>query len=202
MLLVTMLLALQVPAAWAQSARVTGKVTSTADNQGIPGASVVVKGTTTGTTTNADGEFTLDAAADAVLVISYIGFTTEEVPVAGKSRIEVTLAEDIKALSEVVVVGYGEMRRSDLTSAQTTVTAKEIEKTVNTTIEQAIQGRAAGVYVTQNTGQPGGGVSVNIRGLNSITGANEPLYVIDGVQIQSGNVQYGTRSSTNPLAGL
>jgi TonB-linked SusC/RagA family outer membrane protein len=164
---------------------------------------VVVKGTTTGTTTNADGEFTLDAAADAVLVISYIGFTTEEVPVAGKSRIEVTLVEDIKALSEVVVVGYGEMRRSDLTSAQTTVTARDIEKTVNTTIEQAIQGRAAGVYVTQNTGQPGGGISVNIRGLNSITGANEPLYVIDGVQIQQAtNVQYGSRSSTNPLAGL
>ncbi len=203
MLLVTMLLALQVPAAWAQAARITGKVTSTADNQGIPGASVVVKGTTTGTTTNAEGEFTLDAAADAVLVISYIGFTTEEVPVGGKSRIDVTLAEDIKALSEVVVVGYGEMRRSDLTSAQTTVTAKEIEKTVNTTIEQAIQGRAAGVYVTQNTGQPGGGISVNIRGLNSITGANEPLYVIDGVQIQQAtNVQYGSRSSTNPLAGL
>jgi len=203
MLLAMLLLAVPAPAAWAQaSGRITGKVTSTADNQGIPGASVVMKGTTTGTTTNADGEFTLDAAADAVLVISYIGFTTEEVPVAGKSRLDVSLVEDIKALSEVVVVGYGEMRRSDVSSAQTSISAKDIDRTVNTTIEQAIQGRAAGVYVTQNTGQPGGGVSVNIRGINSITGSNEPLYVIDGVQIQPATVGYGASSSTNPLAGL
>jgi TonB-linked SusC/RagA family outer membrane protein len=93
------------------------------------------------------------------------------------------------------------MKRSDITSAQTTITAKEIERTVNTTIEQAIQGRTAGVYVTQNTGQPGGGVSVNIRGINTINGTNEPLYVIDGVQIQP-TLSYGVTSSTNPLAFL
>jgi TonB-linked SusC/RagA family outer membrane protein len=200
LLLLTALLTLQIPAAWAQAAKskITGRVTSVKDSQGIPGASVVVKGTTTGTTTDPNGEFSLEAPSDATLVISYIGFTAEEVPVAGNSRLEIGLVEDIQSLSEVVVTGYGELRRVDVPGAQTTIGAKAIEKTVNTTIEQAIQGRAAGVYVTQNTGAPGGGVSVNIRGVNTITGSNEPLYVIDGVQIQ-GSV---SPSGSNPLSTL
>ncbi|WP_223816076.1 SusC/RagA family TonB-linked outer membrane protein [Adhaeribacter rhizoryzae] len=188
----------------AQAARraVTGKVTSATDNSALPGVSIVVKGTNNGAATDVTGNFSLEAAPTDVLVVSFVGFVTQEVTVGNRTTINIGLKEDAKMLSEVVVTGYGEVKRSDLTSAQTTIGAAEIQKTVNTTVEQAIQGRAAGVYVTQNTGQPGGGVSVNIRGINSINGTNEPLYVIDGVQLQPGNVSFGSTSSSNPLAGL
>jgi len=180
---------------------VTGKVTSS-DGQGLPGVSIIIKGTTNGVASDVEGNYSIEAANTDVLVVSYIGFVTQEITVGNRTQLNIGLKEDAKVLNEVVVTGYGEIKRSDLTSAQTTIGATQIEKTVNTTVEQAIQGRAAGVYVTQNTGQPGGGVSVNIRGINSINGSNEPLYVIDGVQIQPGNVAYGSTSSSNPLAGL
>jgi outer membrane receptor protein involved in Fe transport len=181
---------------------VSGRVTGATDNDGLPGVSVVVKGTARGISTDINGNYTLEAAPTETLVFSYIGFTSQEILVGDRTTINVSLRQGTRGLDEVVIVGYGEQRRGDLTSAQTTVTAEAIERTVNTTIEQAIQGRAAGVYVTQNTGQPGGGISVNIRGVNSITGSNEPLYVIDGVQIQPALPSFGATSSTNPLAGI
>ncbi|RYZ13708.1 MAG: hypothetical protein EOP49_54190 [Sphingobacteriales bacterium] len=116
--------------------------------------------------------------------------------------VNVSLTQESNGLEEVVVVGYGSMKKALLSSAQTTITAEQIDKTVNTTVEQAIQGRSAGVFVTQNSGQPGGAMSINIRGVNSINGSNEPLYVIDGVQSQPGLPSYGPTSSVNPLAGL
>ncbi|PRY10727.1 TonB-linked SusC/RagA family outer membrane protein [Pontibacter ummariensis] len=177
---------------------VTGKVTTAGSDVGLPGVNVVVKGTSNGTVTNGSGEFTLQVPEDAVLVVSFVGFKTQEVKVGGRSQVNVNLAEDDELLSEVVITGYGEVRKSEVTGAQTTIGTEAIEKTVNTTIEQAIQGRAAGVYVTQNTGAPGGGISVNIRGINSIGGTNEPLYVIDGVQIP-GSV---SPSGSNPLSTL
>ncbi|CAN5880939.1 TonB-dependent receptor [soil metagenome] len=181
---------------------VSGRVTGATDNDGLPGVSVVVKGTARGISTDINGNYTLEAAPTETLVFSYIGFASQEILVGDRTTINVSLRQGARGLDEVVIVGYGEQRRGDLTSAQTTVTAEAIERTVNTTIEQAIQGRAAGVYVTQNTGQPGGGISVNIRGVNSITGSNEPLYVIDGVQIQPALPSFGATSSTNPLAGI
>ncbi|GAA4438711.1 TonB-dependent receptor [Pontibacter saemangeumensis] len=177
---------------------ISGTVVSSEDNQGLPGVSIGVKGTSAGAITDAQGRFQLQAASDAVLVVSYIGFTTQEVPVDGRSTVAITLRPDEKLLEEVVVTGYGEVRKSEVTGAQTTISSASIEKTVNTTIEQAIQGRAAGVYVTQNTGAPGGGISVNIRGVNSIGGTNEPLYVIDGVQIEGAI----SPSGSNPLSTL
>lgn len=177
---------------------IDGTVVSSEDNQGLPGVSIGVKGTSAGAITDSQGQFQLQAASDAVLVVSYIGFTAQEVPVEGRATITITLRPDEKMLEEVVVTGYGEVRRSEVTGAQTTITSESIEKTVNTTIEQAIQGRAAGVYVTQNTGAPGGGISVNIRGVNSIGGTNEPLYVIDGVQIEGAI----SPSGSNPLSTL
>lgn len=164
---------------------ISGRVVSSEDNQGLPGVSIGVKGTSAGAITDAEGRFQLQAAGDAVLVVSYIGFTAQEVPVEGRTDISVSLSPDEKLLEEVVITGYGEIRRADATGAQSTITSEEMQKTVNTTIEQAIQGRAAGVYVTQNSGQPGGGISVNIRGVSSINGSTEPLYVVDGVQIQA-----------------
>jgi TonB-dependent starch-binding outer membrane protein SusC len=177
---------------------VSGKVISGSDNNPLPGVSILVKGTTNGVATDASGNFSLQASSTDVLVVSFIGFVTQEVTVGNRSTINITLREDQKMLNEVVVTGYGELKKTDVPAAQASISAKAIERTVNTTVEQAIQGRAPGVYVTQNTGAPGGGVSVNIRGVNSIMGSNEPLYVIDGVQIQ-GAISTG---GTNPLSAL
>lgn len=188
--------------AMGQSRQITGTVTNATDGQAIPGVNVFIKGTTSGAATDVNGKYAVQASTGDVLVISSLGFTTEEITLGAQSILDVVLYEDISTLQEVVVVGYGEMRKANLTSAQASVSSKEIGRTVNTTIEQAIQGRAAGVYVTQNSGQPGGGISVNIRGVNSITGNTEPLYVIDGVQIQGQAASFGSQSSSNPLAGL
>ena len=184
-------------AAFAQKHVVSGTITD-ASNSPMPGVNVLVKGTTIGTATDGDGLFTIEAGDDDVLVISFIGFISQEIKVGNQTKVDAKMTEDVSTLQEVVIVGYGEMRRTDLTSAQTSVSARDMAKTVNTTIEQAIQGRAAGVYVTQNTGAPGGGISVAIRGVNSINGSNEPLYVIDGIQIQG----QSNTSGSNPLAGL
>ncbi|MGV3505270.1 MAG: SusC/RagA family TonB-linked outer membrane protein [Adhaeribacter sp.] len=181
---------------------VSGRITSGTDNSALPGVSILIKGTTQGVTSDASGHFSLQAAASDVLVISYIGFISQEVTVGNRTNISVVLKEDQKVLNEVVVTGYGELRRTEITGAQTSISAKEIEKTINTTVEQAIQGRSPGVYVTQNSGQPGGGISVNIRGISSINGNTEPLYVVDGVQIEGRGPSFGATSSSNPLAAI
>ncbi|MBL7857988.1 MAG: TonB-dependent receptor [Cyclobacteriaceae bacterium] len=201
LLCASVILLLGTVSVFAQKRSVTGKITDAA-NQGIPGVNVMLKGTTVGTSTDADGVFTIEATPSDVLVVSFIGYKPQEVAVGSQTRINVQLTEDIATLQEVVVVGYVAVKREDLTSAQTSITSSDLNKTVNTTIEQAIQGRSAGVYVTQNSGQPGGGMSVVIRGVNSINGTNEPLYVVDGVQIQGQSVSFGAQSSSNPLAGL
>lgn len=145
----------------------------------VPGASVLVKASGTGAATDLDGRFTVDAAPGATLQISFIGYITQTVK-ATTGTMKIVLTEDNHALSDVVVVGYGVMKRSDLTGAVASIDEKAIKQGVNTSIEQAMQGRIAGVQVTQNSGAPGGGISVQIRGINSLNG-NEPLYVIDGV---------------------
>jgi TonB-dependent starch-binding outer membrane protein SusC len=194
---VVLLLLLAVLTAVGQERNVSGRVTD-AQNNPMPGVNVVKKGTTAGTATDADGRFTISALDTDVLVFSFIGYSSREMAVGTQTSINVQLEEDVQSLQEVVVVGYGEMRKGDVTGSQTSISAKEISRTVNTTIEQAIQGRAAGVYVTQNTGAPGGGISVNIRGVNSLTGTNEPLYVIDGVQVP-GSI---STSGSGPLSSL
>ncbi len=183
-------------------ASIKGKVTDE-KGEGLPGVSVVVKGTSRGTTTNSAGQYELELGqGENTLIFSFVGYLSQEILVGARSELNVAMKVDTKALDEVVVIGYGEMKRADLTTAQTSVSSKDIARTTNTTLEQAIQGRAAGVYITQNSGQPGGGISVNIRGINSISGSNEPLYVVDGVQIQGQSVSFGAQSSSNPLAGL
>ena len=182
---------------------VQGTVTSEVDGLGIPGVTIQIKDTNSGTATDVEGRYSLVVPSPSqTLVFRSIGFKSQEIVVGNQTSLNVILQEDLASLDEVVVVGYGTMRKKDMTSAHVSVTSEDIERTVNTTIEQAIQGRAAGVYVTQNTGAPGGGISVNIRGINSIGGSNEPLYVIDGVQIQPQSVSYGATAGTNPLAAL
>jgi TonB-dependent starch-binding outer membrane protein SusC len=188
---------------FAQTHKVTGIVTDSQSGEPLPGAKVTVKTTTIGTVTDLNGIFTVEAPnANATLEVSFIGYLTANIAIQGQSNVNVKLNADVQKLDEVVVIGYGSAKRGNLTTALTSVSAKEMERTVNTTIEQAIQGRTAGVYITQNSGQPGGGMSVNIRGVNSINGTNEPLYVIDNVQIAGSSISSGTTSSSNPLAGI
>jgi len=176
---------------FAQESVVTGTVVSEADGETLPGASVVVKGTTLGTVTDVDGAFSINLpTGKATLVISYLGFTNKEVNVtSGTKGLKVALSENTQKLDELVVVGYGTMKRPDLTGAISSIRSKDIEKSSAISLEQAMQGRVAGVQVTSNSGAPGGGISVSIRGINSLSG-NEPLYVIDGIAISgqtSGN---------------
>ncbi len=185
-----------------QRRTITGLVTDRDSRQPIPGATVAIKGTSKGVATNAEGRFSIEAKTGDVLGISFVGMSAQEIKVGSASSYNVTLETDSKTLSDVIVVGYGKMKKTDQSSAQVSVSAADIGRTINTTIDQALQGRAAGVYVTQNSGQPGGGVSVVIRGINTLSGTNEPLYVIDGVQIQPATVSYGNTSSVNPLAGI
>ncbi len=161
---------------------VSGIVTDRSSGIPLIGVSVAVKGTSQGVITDGSGNYTIDVEKGKTLVFSYISYNTQEIQV-NKPILDVSLEEDEKMLSEVVVVGYGVMKRSDITGAVGSITAEDISKSVNTTIEQALQGRLAGVAVTQNSGVPGGGISVSIRGTNSLNG-NEPLYVIDGIAIE------------------
>jgi TonB-linked SusC/RagA family outer membrane protein len=165
---------------FAQDITVRGEVK---DKQGLPlpGVSVQIKGAPKGTVTSGDGLFSLAAPADAVLTFSFIGYKTIEQPVANNTSINITLSEDNNQLNEVVVIGYGTTTRKDITTAVVSVSSKDIENQPVTNPLQAIQGKAAGVQITSQSGKPGSGVSVSIRGNTSITASNSPLYVIDGV---------------------
>ncbi|REG96115.1 SusC/RagA family TonB-linked outer membrane protein [Flavobacterium aquicola] len=174
---------------------VTGTVS---DSSGpIPGVNIIVKGTKTSAVTDFDGGYSLKGVpANGVLVFSFVGYKTKEIVVSDKRKIDVILQENSNDLKEVVVVGYGTMKRGDLTGSVSTVTSKAVSQTVTTSIEQVLQGRAAGVQVSQNSGAPGASSSVNIRGISSINGATQPIYVIDGVIIDGNN---GTLNG-NPLS--
>lgn len=157
---------------------VTGTVT---DELGpVAGANIVIQGTTNGTQTDFDGNFTIEASSTDVLVISYLGYSTQNVTVGNQSTINVQLAEDASQLDEVVVIGYGTAQKKDVTGAVSQVSAKSFENQPLTRVEDALQGRAAGVTVA-GSGQPGEPMKVRIRGVNSITGNNDPLVVVDGV---------------------
>ena len=164
---------------------VSGTVTD-ADGAPLPGANVLVKGTTNGTQTDFDGNYTIDAASDAVLVFSYIGFATQEVPVNGQTTINVQMSEDANKLDEVVIVGYQTQTRGDLTGAVASVDVSEATKQPLVNIAEALEGRATGVSIT-NAGSPGSAPIVRIRGLGTPNN-NNPLYIIDGAQTQDPNI--------------
>lgn len=184
MLVLTLLLSCQI--AFAQSRQISGKISDT-NGEALIGASIAVKGTTTGTVTDADGEFTLSASNEAVLIISYTGYNTKEEVVGTRTRIEITLEENVEQLAETVVVGYGTQRKSQLTGAISSITSKQITELPITNARQALQGRAAGVDVVQNGSKPGAGPTVRIRGRRSINASNDPLYVVDGIPL-AGNI--------------
>ncbi len=180
---------------WAQKVNVSGTVTDASNGEAISFGTVQVKGTGDGTLTDIDGNYKISVNTGATLVFSYVGYKAQELKVTRGGTLNVRLAVDNK-LDEVIVVGYGTMKRSDLTGSVSSIGEEQIKQGVNTSLEQAMQGRIAGVNVTQNSGAPGGGISVQIRGINSLSG-NEPLYVVDGIAM-SGQ----TSSNTSVLAGI
>jgi len=175
----------------ARSQTVNGTVS---DGSGpLAGANVLIKGTTNGTQTDFDGNYTLDNVGDnATLVFSYIGFKTLEAPVGGKSQIDVVLEEDASELEEVVLIGYGSQRKSDLTGAVGQVSADELQERPVQSLNQGLAGRVSGVQVNVNSGRPGGRTNVRIRGFSSINSSNNPLYVVDGVQLPQGSLDQFT----------
>ena len=169
--------------AHAQTREITGVVVNGADKSPLPGVSVVVKGTTTGTATNADGRFTLPLTGDAnpTLVLSFVGFSSKEVSVGSSATLgTVELLESTTALNDVVVVGYGTQRKRDLTGSVGSISAEQVAEIPIARADQILQGRVSGVQVTQTNAEPGGNVSIRIRGTNSINSGNEPLFVVDG----------------------
>jgi TonB-linked SusC/RagA family outer membrane protein len=171
----------------AQSRTISGKVFDE-DGQPIIGVNIIVKGTKTGTLTNLKGEFTINSTSlKSILVFSYIGYEKKEVEITKNNYIKVVLSEDAKNLNEVVVVGYGEQKRMDITGAVGSVKTADLAKAPVVSFEQALQGRVAGVNVSSSEGDPGSAMNINIRGQSSITQSNSPLYVIDGFAIENFN---------------
>ncbi|WP_234735801.1 SusC/RagA family TonB-linked outer membrane protein [Tellurirhabdus bombi] len=177
---------------------IRGKVTSGAEP--LPGVNVIIKGTQQGTTTDVNGQYSLNVpnAADATLSFSYIGYVSQETKIGNRATVDVTLQSDERSLSEVVVVGYGTQRKIETTGSIASVKAAELVQTPVANVAQGLQSRVAGVQVNQNTGAPGGNVSVRIRGTNSINGNSEPLYVVDGIQISNS----GGINDVSPLSTI
>lgn len=212
LLVCAVLMAFAIGPAHAQDSReVTGTVTDAQSGTPLPGVNISVQGTMTGTTTNVDGEYSINVPGpDAVLVFSFVGYRTQEITVGDQSVIDVALQEDIEQLGEVVVVGYGTQRRQDISGSVSSVDVEEASVGQVTSPQELIQGRISGVNVISNSGEPGAGVSVRIRGTTSISAGSDPLYVIDGVPINNTNLTPGgasqggvtSSSTTNPLALL
>jgi len=190
-----------------QAAIVKGRILASVSRIAVPSATVSVKGTMNTVSADGSGEYSILAQPGDILVISAVGYKTREIRVArGQSMLNVDLAQDYSNLQEVVVVGYGKTRKADLSSAVNTISNKDLNKTINVTLDEALQGKAPNIYVSQTSGQPGAGASVIIRGVSTITGNYQPLYVIDGVQIRpslpTGGAYNQPSGYANELAGI
>ncbi|MEI3798831.1 MULTISPECIES: SusC/RagA family TonB-linked outer membrane protein [unclassified Chitinophaga] len=181
----------------AQTTKISGRIINKSNSSPVPGATVTLKNTSRFTITSGEGKFTIDAPTGSVLVITMIGFQKKEV-VAKTPSLEIEMSENISQLEDVVVIGYGKAKRKDVTGAISSVSGDELRKTQPVTFDQALQGKVPGLVVQQISGQPGGAVSIQIRGLSSF-GGGSPMYVIDGIII-GGTATLG--SGVNPLAGI
>lgn len=185
-----------------QERQVTGKVTSAEDGNPLPGVSVVAKGTTRGTQTDASGNYTITLPANTgTLVYSFVGVVTQEVSVGNRSTVNVALSSDSRSLDEVVVTGYGAQSKRNLTGNIAKVASRDIENIPVPSVEQALQGKVAGVQITSLNGKVGQGLQIRVRGNSSVTASSQPLYVVDGIPITSSD-QSSTTAPTNPIADL
>ncbi len=174
----------------------------------LPGVNVIERGTTNGSSTDKDGKFILSVAdGNSILSISFIGYASQEIAVGSRTNFEVKLLPDIKSLGEVIVVGYGTTEKKEFAGAVASIDSKEIEKLPTLSVNSALQGQASGVFVFSNSGSPGGGISVRVRGQTSINAGNDPLYVVDGVPVTAGNAVNSPTAflggqEQNALAGI
>ncbi len=191
----------------AQDRTITGKVTESGDGSGLPGVSVAVKGTSRGTQTDVNGAYKISVPSNATLVFTFVGFAKQEIAVGSQTEVNVKLVSETKALDEVVVVGYGTTTKKDATGGVVALTSKDFNKGVIASPEQLLQGRAAGVQMTPNSGEPGTGINIRIRGTTSIRSGNGPLYVVDGIPLDGssttdgadGSAGFGNTAAKNPL---
>jgi len=184
--------------AGAQGRTVTGRVTDAGDGSPIPGVNIIEKGTTNGTVTNEEGNYTMVVGPNATLIFSFVGYFTQELPVGDRSSITVGLKPDVATLSEVVVIGYGQQQKKDVTGSVMAVGAKDFNKGILTSPQDLLLGKLAGVSITQNTGAPGSNSTILIRGGSSLSATNDPLIVIDGFPVDTKVIG----GSANPLATL
>jgi TonB-linked SusC/RagA family outer membrane protein len=186
--------------------KISGRIVAAENGNPILGATITVKGTQNAVQSNEKGAFTIEALPNEKLVISYVGYVSKEISATSAGSLVITLSQNLSSLQDVVVLGYGKMKKSDLSSAVTSITDADLKRTVNVTIDEALQGRAANVYVSQTSGQPGAAASVIIRGVSTISGNYQPLYVIDGVQIRpslpTGGAYNQPAGYANELAGI
>lgn len=183
---------------YSQQSTVSGTVKDGQTDETLPGVSVVVKGTSSGTVTDSDGKFSISVDGDGILVFSFVGFSSQEVAVAGRTQLDVVLVSDITSLEEIVVIGYGEQKKSLTTGAISSVKSDELKTVSVGRIDQALQGRTAGVSITPNSGSPGAGTKIRIRGTSS-NGSSDPLYIIDGVRTGAAGMDY---LSPNDIASI
>ncbi|WP_026999905.1 SusC/RagA family TonB-linked outer membrane protein [Eisenibacter elegans] len=202
LLSLTLLLSFLYVGVFAQG-RLSGVVTDD-KGEGLPGVTITIKGTTQGTATDINGRYSLSVPANAILVFRAVGMESQEISVGGQSTLDVSMAPSVQQLQDIVVVAYGSQQKKELTGAVSSVGSEQLKDLPLLGIEQGLQGRAAGVQVTQNSGTPGSGIAVRVRGPSSISASNEPLYVVDGVPINQGNysnIGVGNQQ-TNALANI
>jgi TonB-linked SusC/RagA family outer membrane protein len=184
-------LLLMLPATIFGQVKITGTITDAADGSPLPGASILIQGTTTGVVADANGVYTITAPADATLIVSYMGYLAETIAVDGRAKIDVILTPDLTKLDEVVVIGYGTMKKSDLTGAVSSVKEEDIKSIKSSNAVEALQGKIAGVDMTRSDGRAGSGYNILVRGARSFSADNAPVYIVDGVD-------YGSNIDINP----
>lgn len=183
---------------YSQGVKVSGRVTDANDGQTIPGVSILIKGTSSGTITDIDGKYTLNADAGSTLVFSFVGYNTQEVLVGAQTNLNVVMVPSVTTLEEAVIIGYGSVKKSDATGSVAVVSSKDFNRGAITSPQELLVGKTTGVVITTNSGAPGAGAQIRIRGGSSLNASNDPLIVIDGIAIDN----TGISGSANLLAAL
>jgi TonB-dependent starch-binding outer membrane protein SusC len=182
---------------WAQT-RVTGKVTSGDDGTGLPGVSILEKGTSNGTVSDASGNYSISVSENGTLVFSFVGYTSQEIPLGGRSSVDIVLEPDVLSLNEIVIVGYGQQEKKDVTGAIADISTKDFNRGVITSPQELLLGKLAGVAITSASGAPGANATIRIRSGSSLNASNDPLIVIDGFPVERSVIS----GISNPLASI